>query len=1057
MHSTTSQLELDFSPLWTNRDLAAVLEATRSANNALRPMPRRHSASAAAERAATCATALNSLRQLRPLLTAAVTVAAGNNNHQLAVELAEALGEQVLPHFDCGPVEAYLLQRAIEAARRDRNWLGESRLRLRLTMLLLDSGPDAAALQLINAETARAFYTIEQAGDTADARTAEAVALSVSSLTSLRAGDLEAAQHTVVDAITLARVLKDERRQGEHTVLLAEILAQRGEYRIAQKHLFDALELLAAAGDDLGQGRVFTALCRLALLQGRADLGLPDAATAVRRLENLGYRRYLAVAKSMKSIAHHELGQRAEAEFERAGALDLVTPGTPSARLVQEVLELPARLPSAAMLAGLRRLDASTRPTPASPTPPALARVPPPGAFSVLVGREDELARLTAAGETVTVTGPMVVGISGPAGTGKSALAHRWAYLRGRDTTRFADGCLYAVLNHGALAPEVTTSIALDNFLRALAVPVTEIDAAGTLSAKHALFCWATAGKRLLLVLDDVVDTADLGYLLPASPHSMVLITSREPVPTLCAGQIAISLDALDTASATGLLANTLGPQRVDGERPDAQRIAAGCAGNPAALQILAAGLALQPSTPLATAATALKSALTGDPSAIEAAVTVACSWLPQETVRAYHRLSVLPLTTLTWSIAAAALGSSSAEDAGRLLEELADRGLLTHGVEGHYRIPEALSVVMHQRAYTTLGLAECEAVIRRGITQAAYEAAVAGQHAVGDRENLRQWLPRSQWPTVAIEPNRRFDRLPAYDWLEAERIVITQVAVAATDRGDLSLVWMAAGALGRLCLHHGGVPEAMTVLTMAITCIREALGKLPRSKAARYRLLQADLLVTLSILTLCGLRAVPACDRSTLTGEAERHLHEAHRLSLPGNKLWKLGKLLDSAMRTASTHHADQDVAEALHRLVMEQARQAGKQRPQGQHTWVLGTLLAATGRDEEAVAAFTAAEELLHSAVDKALVLLSAAALFAGQRRLDRAITLLEHAATLLHHLDHAILLATVHAAHALASGMCNIRRQAIASRNAALALLPAETDNEQIRTALKPLEGW
>ncbi|WHT20232.1 NB-ARC domain-containing protein [Crossiella sp. CA-258035] len=1056
MSRTISNLDISRSPSWTTRNLADVLEAARSANNALRPAPRPPSASAVAERAATSTTALESLQQLRPVLTTAVSVAAEWGRHQLALNLAEALGEQLLSHFDSGPVEIYTIRTATEIAHHERNWLTESRLRLCLSTLLLDSGPDDVALQLIKTENTKACYAIEQVGAIEKARAVKALAFGVSSLTAKCDDDLEAAEQFVVDAISLDKELRDTRLQGLHTMLLAEIVSGRGDHRIAQKHLFDALDLLAGAGDEVGVGRVWTALCRLALQQGRADLALPDAVSAVRQLEGLGYPRYLAVAKAVKSTAHYELGQRAEAEFERAGALELVAPGTPSARLVREALELPARLPSAALLAGLRQLDAASNPTPSCPTPAAVARVAPSGSFSALVGRADELARLNKAAEVVTVTGPMVVAISGPAGIGKSGLSHRWASLHGRATARFADSCLYATLNHGALSPEVTTSITLDQFLRALGVSVSEIDAAGTLAAKHALFCQLTAGRRLLIVLDDVVDTADLGYLVPDSPHSMVIITSRETIPPLRAGQIDIALDALDSDSAVGLLVNVLGGHRVDAEASDARRIAAGCAGNPSALQILASGLALQPSTTLAATAAALEAALAEGEAVIEAAVTVACSWLPNEIFAAYQRLSVLPLTTLTKSITAAALGLSTVAEAGRLLEELAYRKLITNSVGGRYRIPEAFSQVVHQLAYSTFGVAECETVIRRGITQAAFEAAVAGQCAAEYRENLRELLPKGQWPTVAMEPNCRFDGLPAADWLEAERVMVSQVVVAATDLGDPFVAWMSAGAFGRLCLQHGGVPEAMTVLNMAIDCVREALGKLSPSKASRYRLLQADLLALLSVLTLCALRTVPAKDRATLTREAEKHLDAARKLSVPGNKLWKLGKLLDAALRAAGAHHADQLVAEALQCLAIDHARQVGKQRPQGQHTWTLGTILAAAGRDEEAVAAFTAAEQLLHDPADKAPVLLSAAVLFASQRHLDRGIAVLEHAAALLEQPGYAALLAKVHTAQALLWGMRNNRSQAVTFRDAALALPPVQ-DGEQLAEVLKPLEAW
>ncbi|GAA2779364.1 NB-ARC domain-containing protein [Crossiella cryophila] len=1056
MNEPTELPDILNSPQWTHEDLAQILEVASAANNVLAATARSQpSAWEETKRAAACRVALGTLHQLQARLITAVQRAAAIGEYQLAVYLCEALGQHLLAHFDNVTVGICSYRTAIQSAQAWGSNLAESRLRSGLASLLVDSCHSRSVVELAKHEVHLASLLIKANTGTADVDEAEELAAGALAKIARRAGDLESAERYAIDAVAVGRQVSDAQTQGMHTWLLAEIIADQGHYQAAQQHFFAAMGLLAAAGDDLGLARVFAARCRLGLHQFRAHDHLVDAVTAVRMLRYLGYPRYLAVAKAWKAVIHHELGQRAEADQERAEALALVRPGTPSALAVQEVLDLPASLPQAAMLTGLRRLDSSTRAAGSPSAPPAVARVLPSQSPWRLVGRAGELDLLTKASDTITVTAPMVVGISGLTGIGKTALALRWAHGVGRDRARFPDGLLHAVLDHGALSPELATSIALDQFLRALGVPVTEIDASSALEAKRALFRRVTAGKRLLMVLDDVVDPEMVPFLLPGSPHSMVIVTSVDALPPCSAGQVEISLDRLSTAVSTTLLANVLGTERVEEERPAARRIAYVCAGIPVALLIVAAGLAPQPTVSLAEVATSLENALSSNDSTLDAVLQVACSWLPEATVRDYRRLSLLPLTTLSPSITAAALGRSTVDEGLELLETLADRGLLTREAPARYCIPDALGPLLHKLAGTAEGLRACNKVISNGITQLGYEAAIVGQRAAGERESLRMWLGNRQSPVGAVPPATQLAGADAYAWLERERISVIQATIAAIDRSNLSLAWMTSVALGRLCLCHGGVPEGMNLLKLATECIRDGAREHDRRKPGRYRTIQVQMLTMFSVVSLCGVRAVPSHDRGEFVQETEQHLHQARQLA--GSQQSMVVKALADATRVAQPHLDDREVAETLHRLAIDNAHHGDDQRARGLHTWVLGTIRMAEAKDEEALTAFQTADQLLLDPVDKAAVLLSAAVLFADQRRLDRGIGVLEHAATLLQQPEHADLLAKVHAACALLSGMRNDRRQAIAFRDAALAVLPEAPDDELLAAALKPLEDW
>ncbi|MEV6491656.1 BTAD domain-containing putative transcriptional regulator [Actinoplanes sp. NPDC051633] len=141
-------------------------------------------------------------------------------------------------------------------------------------------------------------------------------------------------------------------------------------------------------------------------------------------------------------------------------------------------------------------------------------------------GRETEMSVLDRV-LSADVPAVTIYAISGSAGVGKSALAIHAAH---RLSGRFPDGQLYVNLQGATagLQPLAPLDV-LGRFLRALGadsagVP-TEVEEAG------AQFRSTAAARRLLIVLDNAADSAQVRPLLPATPGSMVIVTSRRMLP----------------------------------------------------------------------------------------------------------------------------------------------------------------------------------------------------------------------------------------------------------------------------------------------------------------------------------------------------------------------------------------------------------------------------------------------------------------------------------------------------------------------------------------------
>jgi DNA-binding SARP family transcriptional activator/tetratricopeptide (TPR) repeat protein len=424
---------------------------------------------------------------------------------------------------------------------------------------------------------------------------------------------------------------------------------------------------------------------------------------------------------------------------------------------------------------------AGAEPAARADAPPVPQQLPP--AVAHFTGRDGELAELTA---LLRLSGPVpgtvvISAIGGTAGVGKTALAVHWAH---RVAGRFGDGQLYVNLrgfdpSGTPAAPEA----AIRGFLDALGVPPERIPPGP--EAQAGLYRSLLADRRMLIVADNARDEQQVRPLLPASPASLVLVTSRSQLAGLAAAEGArlISLDVLTHGEAVQLLTARLGTARAAAQPAAIDQIASLCAHLPLALAVAAARAAARPGFPLAALAAELADSArrldaldTGD---LGSSVRAVFSWsyqqLTPDAARMFRLLGIHPGPDITVP-AAASLAAIAEADARRLLPGLARAHLIAEHVPGRYTFHDLLRAYAAERAQHTDSQADRDAATGRVLDHYLHTAACAARLLDPGQEPVVLAAPR---PGAAA--GQLADLQQALAWFEAEhQVLLAAVALAA-------------------------------------------------------------------------------------------------------------------------------------------------------------------------------------------------------------------------------------------------------------------------------------
>jgi DNA-binding SARP family transcriptional activator len=342
-----------------------------------------------------------------------------------------------------------------------------------------------------------------------------------------------------------------------------------------------ATPLVNAEADRLEWSRVQALELRI-----EADLGCgrhAEVATELRRLladHPLRERLWVLCMQALSGAGRQAEALEAYAEAREVIVAELgVDPGPGLQQAYQDILNADA----ASAAAGPVSAVVGER---AWPTPPAPAQLP--ADIPDFTGRADQVGELcgllSVGGEQGSPGVVPVVLVMGSGGLGKTTLAVHAAHLLAE---QFADGQLYASLL-GATDPADPGEI-LARFLRDLGMDGAQIPVEA--EERAAQYRTRLAGKRVLVVLDDARDAAQVRPLLPGSASCAVLITSRGRLPELSGGRL-MDLDVLAPAEARALFERVAGRERTQAEPDATVAVLTACAGLPLAIRIAGARLA---------------------------------------------------------------------------------------------------------------------------------------------------------------------------------------------------------------------------------------------------------------------------------------------------------------------------------------------------------------------------------------------------------------------------------------------------------------------------------
>lgn len=462
-----------------------------------------------------------------------------------------------------------------------------------------------------------------------------------------------------------------------------------------------------------------------------------------------------------------------------------------------------------------------------------------PASIGDFTDREDTVAEIKdflheRLGSTGNRYAMPLVAISGAGGMGKSTSAIRIAHEL---TDVFPDGQLYSSVRHRLGTDRVPAVLA--GFLRALGFSGSAMP--DDAQERAQMFRTRLAGKRMLVVLDDIDGVDDIELLLPGSPGCATILTSRAR-PTSLPGIYGVDIGGLNPPNSRELLAKMVGEQRLRTESDATTELVRLCGGVPLALRIAGARLASRPHWRVATLVDRLSDdarvldELSHQGHDIRSQIASTYHGLAPQARRLFRLLSLLQAPDFPGWVAAALLDAEQAE-ADRAREELAEARLLevvvnTRTGQARYRFHDLI------RAYAREVLREHESTTPQ-MQRDAIERALSGWLAMAARAHRAEdggdytilhsavagWRPPEETIVDLVEAGQPIE------WLDTERHALVAGVRQAAEQGLDDLCWDLAFTAMTLFEIKGYFDEWSETSEVAVDATR--LAGNPRGSAA--------------------------------------------------------------------------------------------------------------------------------------------------------------------------------------------------------------------------------
>lgn len=467
-----------------------------------------------------------------------------------------------------------------------------------------------------------------------------------------------------------------------------------------------------------------------------------------------------------------------------------------------------ARLRTGAGLTGREPARAEDRPAVAQQLPPDIHD---------FCGHADLLAELDRLADAER-PGPCVVLVDGMPGSGKTTLAVRWAHRR-RD--RFPDGQLYLNANGYGPASPMTAEDALSRLLQSLGLRAEQLPS--TVELRRERFNQLLAGRRVVVILDNVSSFDQVRPLIPTAGPCVTIITSRNRLRglTIRHGVRTITVAPLPPDDCLTLLTSIVGAARVGRDRPAARALGQLSGGLPLAVRIVAEYVAERPRADITALVAQLRTNLldygSGEDEAIGLRTVFAWSYaaLDPAVARLFRLLGCYAGPSISPASAGALLGGAP-RSAERMLDTLAGAHLLSHDTAGRYRLHDVLRLYATERAATEESAESRRAALGRLVDWYVLSAANALAAAAP------QSPPVPDLPPATATPAATFGRADeAMMWCEVERPNLVALVHLAADNGFHRQAWQIPGAVCQLLARYGRQDDVVEIHHIAVVAAR--------------------------------------------------------------------------------------------------------------------------------------------------------------------------------------------------------------------------------------------